>query len=543
MTALDDIRSGPAAGSLARGPVRAGVLALARAEAVRLLRHPAVLGGFAAYLLLWGYAQTGGHDAHRYPVLQDSSRLVQIPLLLPAAGVLLAANSGALRSRRHGVEPLFAVEGLGFRARTAAHLLAVAPAVVVSALLVCARIGCLAVEPDAVGAVRWAEVATGPAVVLLAGILGVLTARLSSSPAAASLVLALPAVFTFLAAVQNTARWRWLGVVATENESAQPLPSELLGRPAGAHLLWLTALAAAGACGALLCGRADSVPEGPCRGTGALRGASVAAAALALLGGTLQTRPASGAVERARAAATEHPAARQKCERRLNVTYCAFPEFTRRAEQWDAVVRGVLARAPDDVARAPYAVRQRIFRAGVETGGSVPLPYAAWDADDRRAGTPAAVPVGTAWSAGSAGQDTESDAVAEFSVLFAYRAVTGSVPDSPRVDTVCGSRAVLTLWLAGQATAGSGAALRDLESRTTSGLTVLVLMSATGVDFDAAEVRLSRDLLAQPADRIGARVKASWAELSAPGTTTARAARLLGVRAPARDASAESACR
>lgn len=543
MTTLDGVRSGAAAASPARGPVRAGVLALARVESVRLLRHPAVLGGFAAYLLLWGYAVLGGDGADRYPVLQDSSRFVQVPLLLPAAGVLLAANLGALRAHRHGVEPVFAVMGLGHRARTAAHLLAVVPAAVLSALLVCARIGYLAAQPGAVGTVQWAEVATGPAVVLFAGVLGVLTARLSSSPAAASLVLALLAVFTFLAAVQNTARWRWLAVVANENESAQPLPSDLLGRPAGAHLLWLTALAAACACGALLCGRPDRAPEGPRRGVGALWTAAAVAAALALLGGALQMRPASDALQRARAAATEHPAARQHCEKRRNVTYCAFEEFTPRAEQWDGVVRGVLARTPDDVAKAPYAVRQRIFRAGVETGSSVPLPYAAWDADDRRAGTLATVPVGTAWSAGSAGQDTESDAVAEFSVLFAYRAVTGAVPDTPRVDTVCGSRAVLTLWLAGQATAGSGAALRDLESRSTGGLTVLVLMSATGVGFDAPEVRFAQDLLAQPDDRIGARVRASWAELSAPDTTTDRAAQLLGVRAPARDASAESACR
>ncbi|MGW2618613.1 ABC transporter permease [Streptomyces sp. NPDC001500] len=543
MSALGEIRRGAAPASLAQGPVHAGVLALARAESVRLLRHPAVLGGFAAYLLLWGHALLGGDGAGRYPVLQDSSRLVQIPLLLPAAGVLLGANSGALRSRRHGVEPVFAVEGLSFRARTAGHLLAVGPAVVLSALLVCAWIGRLAAEPDAVGTVQWAEVATGPAVVLLAGVLGVLTARLTSSPAAASLLLAVLAVFTLLAAVRNTARWRWLGVIAHENESAQPLPSDLLDRPAGAHLLWLTALAAAGACGALLCGRADSVPEGPHRGTRALWAAAAAAAVLALLGGVLQTRPASDAVRRARAAAVEHPATQQKCEKRQNVTYCAFPEFTGRVEQWDGVVRGVLARLPDDVGKASYAVRQRIFRAGVETGGSVPLPSAGWEADDRRAGTPAAVPVGTAWSAGGAGQDVESDAVAEFSVLFAYRAVTGSVPNAPRVNSVCGSRAVLTLWLAGQATAGSGAALRDMESRSTGGLTVLVLMSATGVDFDAAEVRLARDLLARPADRIAAGVRAAWAELSAPGTTTARAAQLLGVRAPVRDAADESACR
>lgn len=526
-----------------RGPAPGGVPALARVESVRLLRHPAMLCGLAACLALWGYALVTGDAANRYPVLQDSSRYIQAHLLLPAAGTLLAANLGVLRSRRHGVEPVYAVMVLGIRARTLAHLLAVVPAAVLCALVACARIGYLAARPGAVGTIQWGEVATGPAVVLLAGVLGVLTARLIASAAAAPLVLAVLAVFTLVAAVQNSAGWRWLAVIAIENESAQPLPSALLGRPVGWHLLWLTALTAVFACAALLRGRPDGVPDGPRRGTGALWACTAAAAALALLSGALQTRPLPDAVARARTVATEHPAREQKCEEQGDVTYCAFPEFTGRTKQWDGVVRGVLERTPDDVAKAPYAVRQRIFRAGLEEQKAVPLPNAAWDADDRRAGTPKAVPVGTWWSAGSAGTDAESDAVAEFSVLFAYRVVTGSVPDEPRLTTVCGSRAVLTLWLAAQATGESAAALRDLESRSSSGPVLLVLQSATGLDFESRETQFAKDLLTLPAERIGARVKAAWGELTAPGTSTDRAADLLGVSAPARLPADESGCR
>ncbi|MFF4016737.1 ABC transporter permease [Streptomyces sp. NPDC001843] len=531
----------PASGG--RGPARRGVPALARVESVRLLRHPAMLGGLGACLLLWGHALVTGDAANRYPVLQDSSRQVQLPLLLIAAGTLLAANLGALRSRRHGVEPVYAVTGLGIRARTLAHLLAVLPAVVLSALLVCARLGYLAAKPGAVGTIQWAEVATGPAVVLLAGVLGVLTAASSTSPAAASLVVAVLAVFTFVAAVQNTADWRWLAVIAGEDEFAQPLPSALIGRPAGRHLLWLTGLSTVFACAALLRGRTDEVPEGPRRGTGALWMCTAAATVLAVLSGVLQTRALPDSVVRARAAATDRPARQQKCEKQGNVTYCAFPEFTGRVKQWNGVVRGILARTPDGIATAPYAVRQRILRAGAEAQDGGPLPSAAWEADDRRAGTPAAVPVGTWWSAGSAGQDAESDAVAEFSAMFSYRVVSGSVPKAPRVNTVCGSRAVLTLWLAAQASGETAAALRDLEARSTSGLTLLVLNSATGLGFEHRETRFAQDLLAQPADRIGARVKASWQELTAPGTSTDRAAQLLGVRAPARVPADESPCR
>ncbi|MEU5599611.1 hypothetical protein [Streptomyces sp. NPDC020298] len=86
-------------------------------------------------------------------------------------------------------------------------------------------------------------------------------------------------------------------------------------------------------------------------------------------------------------------------------------------------------------------------------------------------------------------------------------------------------------------------ALRDLEARSTGGLSLLVLNSATGLDFEPRETQFAQDLLAQPADRIGARVKASWRELTAPDTTTDRAAQLLGVRAPARVPADESTCR
>ncbi|MFF0064156.1 ABC transporter permease [Streptomyces sp. NPDC005279] len=545
MTVVGDARRGhadSAAVPAGRTVPRGAVLALARVEAMRLLRHPAMLGALAGYLALWGYALVTGDAANRYPVLQDSSRYIQLPTLLLAAGTLLAADFGVLRAVRHGVEPVYEVLVVGARGRGLAHLLAVLPAALLCAGLSLARIGHLAAKPGAVGTVQWLEVATGPAVVLLAGVLGVLLARLFPTPAAASLALALLAVFTFIAAVQNTAGWRWIAVVAIEDEFAQPLPSALVGRPAGLHLLWLTGLTALLAACALLRGRPGAAPQPPRRGTRPLWAVAAVAAVVAVVAGVLQMRPLPDSVVRARADITEHPAARQQCATRGSVTYCAFPEFKGRVTEWDGVVRGVLARTPDAVADARYAVRQRIFRDGIEAHANRPLPYAAWDTDDRREGTPGAVPVGTWWSAGSAGQDAESDAVAEFSALFAYRVVTGTLPREERGTTVCGARAVLTLWLAGQATGDSGAALKDLVGRTTGGLSLLVLESASGLDFDAREREFALKLLDEPSDRLGERVKGSWRELTAAGTTTDRAAELLGVRAPAQVPAGERAC-
>ncbi|MEV0371125.1 ABC transporter permease [Streptomyces sp. NPDC050636] len=527
----------------APGPSRGAVLALARVEALRLLRHPAMLASLAGYLGLWAYAAATGDAANRYPVLQDESRYLQVPLLLLAIGTLLAANLGMLRGRRHSVEPLYEVLGLGPRNRTTAHLLSLLPAVALTAALALARIGYLAAKPGAVGTVQWPEIATPPATVLLAGALGVLLARLSASPSVAPLVLAGLTACTFVAAVQNTAAWRWFAIVAIEDEFAPPLPSDLVGRPAGWHLLWLLALAGLCAALALLRRAPSDAPAAAQPGAGPLRLGTAAAATLAVLAGTLQTRPLPSDIVQARAEATEHPVAQQVCTTLDTVEYCAFPEFKDRAQDWDKVVRGVLARTPRKVADARYAVRQRTFRSGVESHRDTPLPQAAWDADDLRAGTPRAVPVGTWWSEGDAGGDAAGDAVAEFSALFAHRAVTGSVPHGPKTDMVCGSRGVLVLWLAGQATDGTHRALRDLATRSAGGFSFLVLESATGLGFDSREQELAMGLLRRPADEIGARVKASWAELSSAHTSTDRAANLLGVPAPAPVPGTEGACR
>ncbi|MFE7117576.1 hypothetical protein ACFU99_19390 [Streptomyces sp. NPDC057654] len=541
MNALTANASGrPNSRTVERG--KGAVTALARAEAMRLLRHPAFLASLAGYFALWGYDLTFGAAAERYPVLQESSWSGQLPLLLIAAGTLLAANLGALRGQRHGVEPMYTVLVLSRRARTAAHLLAVLPAVALAVALAAARILVLATRPGAVGTINWAEVATGPAAVLFAGTLGVLLARLSGSTASAPLAVAGLGVLTFVAAVQNTANWRWLTVVAIEDEFAQPLPSALLARPTAAHLLWLAALSAGCVALALLRDGPDATPDAQHRGTGALRTCTAAAAVLAVLAGALQLRPVPDDVSRARTLATEHPAWEQRCSTRGQVTYCAFPEFSGRVAQWDGVVRGILRRAPARIADDRFAVRQRLFHPGSQPHSGGQLPQDAWDADDRRAHTPGAVPVGTWWSAGNAGQEAASDAVAEFSTLFAYRTVTGKLPNKPRTDKVCGSRAVLTLWLAGQATNETRNALHNLTSRTTGGLSLLVQESSTGLAFDAREVTYALDLLDRPAPDLGAKARAAWLELTAPGATTDRAARILGVPAPPQVPAEERMC-
>ncbi|MFE3906341.1 hypothetical protein ACFXPY_40370 [Streptomyces sp. NPDC059153] len=123
--------------------------------------------------------------------------------------------------------------------------------------------------------------------------------------------------------------------------------------------------------------------------------------------------------------------------------------------------------------------------------------------------------------------------VVEFATGFAYRAVTDKVPDQPRLTMVCGARATLVLWLAGQATPGTREALRSTRERTFGGgISLPLLNSAAGLSFEPRAANFAFDLIDHPAKHNTAAVTANWAELTAPATTVDRAAQLLGVKAP-----------
>ncbi|MFF2657614.1 ABC transporter permease [Kitasatospora sp. NPDC058032] len=505
---------------------RAAVAALAGVEAVRLLRHPAVLAGLALYAGFWGYDLVTGDAGNRFPVLQESSWSIHPPLLLLAAGVLLAANQSALRSHRNSTEPVYEVLVVDRAGRVCAHLLATVPVVLLAALLTAVRIGYLAARPGAAGEVGILDVLAGPACVLLAAVLGVLLAVVATAPAIAPLALVGLGVLTFAGAVNSTADWRWLGLLAVENENAAPLPVGLVARPAGSHLLWLIALA-------VVCAGVAVIRSGA-RGVG-WKAVGALALVAALVGGFLQLRTVAPEVDRRRTEATERPAAQQTCVTREGVAYCAFPGFEGWTGEWAAVVEGVLRHVPQETAKGPFAVRQRIFPAGGNGGSGVAPPLESWARDDAAAGTPGAVTVGTDWSEGAAGGDRRSDAVAGFALQFAHRAVTGRSADRPRLEMVCGARSVLVLWLAAEATEGTGDALRSLRTRTWGGISMPLLGSATGLSFEPRGATAAFGLIDHPVEQTAAKVVEHWAELTAPGTSVTRAAELLGAPVPAED--------
>lgn len=98
----------------------------------------------------------------------------------------------------------------------------------------------------------------------------------------------------------------------------------------------------------------------------------------------------------------------------------------------------------------------------------------------------------------------------------------------------CDARGVLMVWLAVRATRDGEAMFEELGQGLNS--PGVIQAPVTAVSLRGRELAVLQALLAEPRREVDRRVKTSWAELSAPGTTTDRAAALLGVTAPAETA-------
>ncbi|MEV3858710.1 ABC transporter permease [Streptomyces sp. NPDC050095] len=475
----------------------------------------------ALYLALWLYTSMAT-DADRYPVLHDAARSGQVPLLFLAAGVFLAVHLAVLRPTRDNTGELYEVQVLQPWRRTAAHLLSVVPAAVLAAVLAVARIVYVATRPGAVSRPAISELATGPLVVLLAGTLAVCLAKLTDSVAAGPLVLAALGVLTIIGALNGTVQARWLAPIAFEDQFRPTVPSNLLYRPSGLHLVYLLCCAAGLGAVALW------------RSSGRSRIFRVAAAA-ALLGvvatAALQLRPLPPSITAARTTAQSAPSSAQKCATTNSVTYCAFPEYLGRRTQWAPVANHILDRLPGAVRRGHYYVRQHLSpEAFTSEGMAPPAPVGQWAKDDEHARTPGAAVVGTEWGPSS---DGGNSAVIGFAATFAYRAVAGTPPGDGAVAKACGARGLVVLWLAAQATPETKAALRDHASRSSGAFTTFSPLNGNAglvVQRDAVDMALT--LTDRPMDKTAAQVRQSWTALTAPGTSLAQAADLLGLPAP-----------
>jgi hypothetical protein len=477
------------------------VLALARVEARHVLLHPLVLATLMAYLtfLLW----PGSEPEDAYPVLQDIDRETQLGQVMLGLAVMIAVNLAVLRSHRYGTDGHFGVLVLQSWQRTCAHVLSVLPMVLVGALIVAGQFTAAARRPGAVGHGSVFELSTGPLLILLPAILGVLLGRVVRSAFVAPLaaVAFLAGVFVFVASSQTVAWLRGMAPVLFD-EGARPLPSDLLGRPAGWHALYLLALSVLAAAGAVLAsgGRARVV-----------RATALGALGAVVTAVVFQGMAPSDATREAREVATRDPAAVQACERRGVTTYCAFPEFTPWIDEWARVADKVRSLAGEPETTQALTVRQRVAALDGPSGHAELSPAA-----------PGEMTASTAW-----GGEREL----EFAASVARGLVVG---DEQYRGAHCDSQGVLMVWLAIRATRdGEVMFERTGDNFNSPGV---IQAPADAISLRGREYAVVQSLLAEPQGEVERRVKASWAELSAPGTTTDRAAALLGVTAPAETA-------
>ncbi|MEW2163292.1 ABC transporter permease [Streptomyces sp. NPDC007084] len=489
----------------------AAVLALARFEARELLLQIPVLLFLALYV---GYTAwhlfSGGEGMDDYPALQDVDRSTQTTPLLLAVAVFVGVNRAVLRSRRASTDRHFDVLVMEPWRRTLAHALSVLPFAAVTALVVGFQFTWAALKPGAVGHGSPAELAVGPLAILLAGALGVLLARvIPVGFIAPPFVIGAYAVTLLVSASTQGSHWvSWLGPVISD-EGADPFPSDLIGRPAAWHALYLTGLAVLLLCLALwLSGGRNRL----------IAGVSVAAVATVAVGvaGQSPGEPASLIAARTKASVT--PEKVQVCTDHGHSRYCAFPEWTGRTADWAAVVDRIQSRAGGSAGGARLTVRQRIdARYGLQDSASI-----------EPSTTPGTVTVGTRWG---------GNRVPEFALGAASVLVAGT---EENVGTTCDARVVTIAWLALSTQPDPLKSFRDVRLDDSIKGSAVLLAPTNPMSMSAQQTTVVRELLMKPHYSVAAKVKAHWTELTSPKTSTTRAAELLGVPAGGKGTPADS---
>ncbi|GAB2327837.1 hypothetical protein [Streptomyces variabilis] len=128
--------------------------------------------------------------------------------------------------------------------------------------------------------------------------------------------------------------------------------------------------------------------------------------------------------------------------------------------------------------------------------------------------------MGTAWG---------GNRVPEFAVSVAGVLVTGS---EATTGEMCDGRMVTVMWLALAGRPDPVADLRRVRIDDSDTGSAIVVSRTEPLQMTSAQTELLRELLELPRDEAAAKVKAGWAELTAPKVTTDRVARVLGLEKP-----------
>jgi hypothetical protein len=558
-----------------RDRVRGAILALSGVEGRKLLRHPMVVAGALLSAVAFVVA-----TKDRAPVLHRDDILTGAAALPLAAATLLAANLAALRSRRHGTDELFESTATPIAPRTIGHLVSLAWPAALALLLVGGALLYLVVL-GAVGSPSAFELGTGPTIVVLAGALGILLARWWPSTAAGPVALvglvALEVYFNLGLNhnLHSFFRIRWLGPWVELSTGDGNPARELVIRPAGWHLLYL--LAAVAVLGSIALLR---------HGAGERRVIALAVASVTAVGtGWAQVRSPSEERVAELAALVQQPERFQVCEVDARVRFCAYPAYAPWIDRWEDVVRPVVDLVPPGALPVGLQVRQNIVFDAYDSDlpqkvidqaqdpmSSLPVPtgsgpavytsawrmrvegeFTEWGREFGEEDEELALALGvSAWIVGLPGHH-EPVILTRADVRQLLRSTPRAEREASKESIYAGAlwyacdpggqaRTVVALWLAGRATLGTEAILRDRVTARPYQIEVVqsddgverfvryhlddlgggVYWFATGdkVAWTVAEATYAVQLMDRPEAEVSAIIRRSWALLTDPQTPT-----------------------
>lgn len=533
-------------------------LQLAKVEGRRVLLHPASL--FTLVLAIGAMWVMHQGEA---PVLNRVSATTVVPLMLFAAGVLIASADASARLWATEQSEALDIAPASPRVRTAGLVLAAVGPVVIGLVLQLLTLGAL-LSADPVNTLEVWDLLTGAAIIALAVAIGVAVGRWIPSRFTGPMTLiVLIAAVSYLGSYGMRTRF---GDVVTWFGPFVPLdwePMEIVFRPAGAHLIYLIGLVGVFVGFALLRGS----------GRGWLLGAGlVVSVALVATGAAGQLAAYETFDQEAVLAEHMPPLVDDVCRVRGNVEYCALAGYEEWIDEWEEMVEGVLDVAPDSVSSVSLAVRQYPTRL-MDQGQQFSLDYEP------------GIATGAWWNRGAGGK-TQADAypfgmalgAASWAVGIPFERIPGrwveefddsgnlinsefvpgveGVPEdeiqyAPYCSTQNQGRAVVALWMAAQVDNRTQEYLSNRLERTQAPL-VEEFVETDGTTFPMFQGMLewidngqyypwypilywmheayyAQQLLGHDQAEVTALVAQHWETLTDPMTTTDEAVQILGI--------------
>ncbi|MEX1125596.1 MAG: hypothetical protein WEE53_08025 [Acidimicrobiia bacterium] len=506
------------------------VLALARFEARRALRHPLTwLGALGSLWLMW---TLGGDVA---PILERDSVFLAGAMLPLAAATLLVANYAILRQRRL-LETLDAYPSDANRRILGVQLGLVGP-VLMSVLL--QSIGFVyLLMGGSIGTVNLWELAVGPLLMVVFGLGGVALGRWLPHPIVAPVALVGLAALQFMASPDAqifssvpTANVEWLAPWMMPS-AFSPI-EDLAFRPYVLHLGYVTVLA-------LVLGILALHHRGWDRlaplAVGGLFGVAVVVVSF-----NLSSEPTVG---------FDWPeaAANQVCNTAEGIEYCAFEFYTDWIPRWQETVASVNDLAPvsiDTVIQRPPN-HGWDDNSGIPASGIVVLTSLEWDRVDGLPTQGFRLAIDVAQSAVGLPSTPEIRSFTPEEIESIVKQNPGYPGDLkaqleeegpyPKACSAIGqARAVVAVWLAGTALVDGAsfleARMKELHPSATS-LYWPDRAHDPSVMIGRPDAELAAELLALPVAEVHPELLSRWPEVMDPATTSADLASWFGRSAP-----------